>query len=114
MSLDKIKRFARFAFYLTLGGWAALVSACSESTDGHRGDAAPPADSGKSQQLDAGQSRADAGRGDTSIADASTRDASIRDASKDAAVAEGGKVRDSSPGAADGGEGGAMWDVICE
>ena len=100
MSIEKIRRFAKFAFYLGLGGWAALVSACAESTDGHRGDAAaPPADSGKSQVSEAGQSQADAGLGD---------------AAKDAVVAEGGTVKDSSTGATDSGKGGAMWDVICE
>jgi len=110
MAIEKITRLARFAFYLGLGGWAAFVSACAESTDGHRHDAASPlADSGKDSSFEAGQGVVDAGG-----LGGESGDAGISDAARDGNRPDGASRPDSATGATDSGKGGAMWDVIYE
>jgi hypothetical protein len=110
MPMEKISRFARFTFYLALGGWTALASACAGTTDGRgREGSKPAADGGKYPVPDAGGIDAGAGGGKAGAGGAGTGDAA-----RDAGRADGNAVPDSSEISTDGGQGGSMWDVICE
>jgi hypothetical protein len=100
----KIKNTAqhlvKFVFYLGLGGWTALVSACSESSDGRKSDAGSSSSDSEVRETGAvgHDSAVDATR--TPAADA------IADAASD------GSLADSSSSPSDAGR--EMWDVICE
>jgi len=107
---EQAGRLAKFVFYLGLGGWTALVSACSESTDGSKrdtGTAAPDGASGQTSETGTPQQEAAV---DTGV----PGDATMVDAAKDGSVVDRPINTDASAEGADSGSGDAMWDVVCE
>jgi hypothetical protein len=107
---EKAGRFARFVFYLGLGGWTALLSACYESTDGSKRDAGTPApDSGGSETPETGTRRRDAAVDAGILGDATAVDAASDGSRVDRPVRS-----DASAQVSDSGSGDAMWDVIYE